>query len=154
MPEGLLVKYNKARKVSKALNEYHRTGKTKEERQPIEDDRNGTLDLYTVTDIIDDVTTYSPQLPLSGYARPEIGKSKSKILHKLMFKSPTKLFYLDESVGKLIYGDAFGVEMIKNQLDSLGVSATDIEYVISCTSGDRLPAYFNQPMLTDRKSVV
>lgn len=147
MMEGLLVKYNKARKVSKALTEFHRTGKTKEEREqkPIDDGRLGALTLYVVSSDIN----YKPELPLVGSVVLPTKVSDSEVLYKLLYKSPTRLFYLDVETGKQILGDAYGSELAKAQLADVGVGVNDTNTVLESMADDAVPAYFNKPLLVD-----
>jgi hypothetical protein len=147
MPEGLLVKYARARKISKSLVAYNRTGKTKEEREgkPIEDDRAGFLILYvTSTD-----TSYTPALPLSGSVREDFKVKDGVVVYRLIHKAPTRLFYFDVEVGKTILESGYGIELAKTQLSSAGVSDEDIDVVINSMSDDTLPAYFNTTLLVD-----
>lgn len=144
--KGLLSTYNKARSVSKSLNEYHRTGKTKKEREGelIEDDRVGVLNLFVVSKDTD----YVPELPLSGYVVPSVVEGGDTILYKLLHKNPQTLFYLDVVTGKTVLGESYGVEVAKTQLISAGVADQDVAFVLDHLSQDSVPAYFNLPVLT------
>lgn len=145
--KGLLSTYNKSRSVSKSLNEYHRTGKTKKEREgePIEDDRVGFLNLF----VISTDTEYKPVLPLSGYTVPSVVvKDDHTILYKLLHSKPQSLFYLDVATGKTVLGESYGVEVAKTQLISAGVIDQDVAFVLDHLSQESVPAYFNLPVLT------
>ena len=148
MPEGLITTYSKARKVSKALTEFHRTGKTKEEREigHVDDARDGFLSLY----VLSSDTDYKVSLPLKGSVVPEVKRvTNSDILYKLLHKSPTRLFYFDVSVGKTILGEVYGVEIAKTQLAGAGVTDDDASAVLGAMSDESIPSYFNMPLLTD-----
>ncbi len=142
-----MVKYTKARKVSKALTEFYRTGKTKEERDTsnIDDARSGFLNLY----VLSKDTSYQPELPLVGSVSPDVKIQESDVLYELTHKSPTRLFYFDVTVGEQILGEGYGVEIARNQLAAAGVTEDDIATVLGSMSDGSIPSYFNSPLLID-----
>lgn len=141
--EGLISKYNRGRKIAKGVVEYRRTGKTREEREPekrpIEDDRDGFLNLY----VLSKETEFKPEMPLVGSVVELFVNDPDSITYKLLNSNPVALCFLDLVEGRKILGEGYGLEVLSTQLASEGVTDDDLETVISCVSDNSVPGVFN-----------
>lgn len=149
--EGLLAKYNRSRKISKGVTEFNRTGKTKEERDvvkaPIEDNKDGFIYLYVASKD----TQFIPESPVLGSVVEFFNKDSAYITYKLMDSNPAGLLFLDIQEGKKYLGEGYGLEVLKTQLASAGVSDQDIESVVLGVSDENVPGSFS---LTETVSIV
>lgn len=149
--EGLIAKYSRGRKISKGVAEFNRTGKTKEEREvvkaPIEDNKDGFIYLY----VISKDPQFVPESPTLGSVVESFNKDSAYITYKLMNSNPAGLLFLDIPEGKKYLGEGYGIEVLKTQLASAGVTDQDIEAVVLCVSDENVPGSFN---ITEMVSIV